>query len=125
MKQLESSGTVTYAYLGVQGQTLTADVAEVLGTDAQSGVLVARVVGGSPAEKAGIEGGTEESTMQNHTYVLGGDVIQAVGDDEVTSVEDLAAAIIERQPGDTVTLRIVRDGSTTQVEATLAERPNA
>lgn len=125
MEQLESSGTVTYAYLGVQGQTLTADVAEVLGIDAQSGVLVAHVAGGSPAEKAGIEGGTEESTMQNHTYVLGGDVIQAVDDDEVTSAEDLAAAIIERQPGDTVTLGIIRDGSTTQVEATLAERPNA
>ena len=76
------------------------------------------------AEKAGIKGGTQQTVVQNQTYVLGGDVIQAVDGTEVTSAEELAAAITEHQPGDEITLTVVRDGSTQQVKATLAERPS-
>ena len=83
MEQLKTTGKATYAYLGVQGQTLTADVATALGVKADKGVLVATVSSGSPAEKAGIKGGTRQTVVQNQTYVLGGDVIQAVDGVEV------------------------------------------
>jgi putative serine protease PepD len=125
MEQLKTTGKVTYAYLGVQGQTVTADVATALGVNADKGVLVATVASGSPAEKAGIKGGTQQTVVQNQTYVLGGDVIQAVDGTEVMSAEQLAAAITDHQPGDEITLTVVRDGATQQVKATLAERPSA
>lgn len=125
MEQLKTTGKVTYAYLGVQGQTVTADVATALGVKADKGVLVATVASGSPAEKAGIKGGTQQTVVQNQTYVLGGDVIQAVDGTEVMSAEQLAAAITDHQPGDEITLTVVRDGATQQLKATLAERPSA
>ena len=124
MEQLKTTGKATYAYLGVQGQTVTADVATALGVKADKGVLVATVASGSPAEKAGIKGGTRQTVVQNQTYVLGGDVIQAVDGVEVMSAEQLAAAITEHQPGDEITLTVVRDGATQQIKATLAERPS-
>jgi len=123
MDQLKTTGKATYAYLGVQGQTVTADVATALGVKADKGVLVATVASGSPAEKAGIKGGTRQTAVQNQTYVLGGDVVQAVDGTEVMSAEQLAAVITEHQPGDEITLTVVRDGATQQIKATLAERP--
>ena len=124
MDQLKATGKATYAYLGVQGQTVTADVAKVLGVGAEKGVLVGMVSSGSPADQAGIRAGTQQTSVQGQVYVLGGDVIQAVDGEEVTSSEELAAAIIDRDPGEVVTLTIVRDGATQQVKATLAERPS-
>jgi len=53
MAQLKTSGTVSYAYLGVSGQTLSADISKALGANVSQGVLVADVASGSPAAKAG------------------------------------------------------------------------
>jgi len=122
MDQLKSDGEVTYAWLGIQGQTVTADLAAALGA-AGEGVLVADVVEGSPAEEAGIEGGSEEASVQGQTYMVGGDMITAIDGEQVTSMEQLAGIVSQHAPGDEVTLTILRGGDESQVTATLAERP--
>ncbi|MEZ5125959.1 MAG: trypsin-like peptidase domain-containing protein [Thermoleophilia bacterium] len=123
MEQLQASGKVTYAYLGVQGQTLTTDVAEALGIDAENGVLIASVASGSPAEEAGLRGGSQQTVVQGQVYVLGGDVITAVNGESLDSADELVAAINELSPGDEVTLTIVRDGDSKEISVTLGERP--
>ena len=125
MQQLEASGKVTYAYLGVQGQTVSSDIASALGLDVDSGVLVAEVAPDSPAAKAGLKGGTQQTVVQNQWYMLGGDVIQTIDGEKIESAEELSAAIMEHEPGDEVTLGIVRDGAAMQLKATLAERPTS
>jgi S1-C subfamily serine protease len=124
MQQLKTSGTVTYAYLGVQGQTISADIAKALGLKVNQGVLVADVASGSPAAKAGIKGGSQQTVLQGQVYVVGGDVIEAVNGKAVTGADELAAAITQHKPGDTVTLTVLSGGSTKQIKATLATRPN-
>lgn len=124
MKQLESSGTVKYAWLGIQGQTLTADVAGALRLKTDEGVLVAQVVSGSPAAKAGIRGGSQQQQVQGQVYVTGGDVITAVDGARVTSMEELSSVISGHKPGDQVTLKILRGSSTKEVQVTLGDRPN-
>ncbi|HZL65478.1 MAG TPA: trypsin-like peptidase domain-containing protein [Thermoleophilia bacterium] len=124
MKQLETSGKVTYAYLGVSGQTLSADISKALGVKTDQGVLVAQVAGGSPAAKAGIKGGSQQTVIQGQTYVTGGDVIEAIDGKAVTSAEDLAAVIMQHKPGDTLTVTVLRGGSTLQLKATLTQRPS-
>ena len=124
MAQLKTSGTVSYAYLGVSGQTLSADVSKALGVNVSQGVLVAQVATGSPAAKAGIKGGSHQTDIQGQTYVTGGDVITAIDGTAVTSAEDLAAAILQHKPGDTVTVTVLRGGSTLQLKATLTQRPS-
>jgi S1-C subfamily serine protease len=124
MAQLKTSGAVSYAYLGVSGQTLNADVSKALGVKASQGVLVAAVAGGSPAAKAGIKGGSRQTMIQGQTYVTGGDVIAAIDGKAVAGAEDLAAAIVRHKPGDTVTVTVLRGGSTQQLKATLTQRPS-
>ena len=88
------------------------------------GVLVADVATGSPAAKAGIKGGSQQTAIQGQTYVTGGDVIESIDGAAVTSAEDLAAAILQHKPGDTVTVTVLRGGSTLQLKATLTQRPS-
>ena len=115
---------MTYAYLGVQGQTITSDIAGALGLSLNEGVLVAVVSDGSPAATAGIKGGTQQTDLQGQVYVVGGDVITAMDGAKIASMEDLGAAIMKHKPGDTVTLTVVSGGKTTDVKVTLVERPN-
>ena len=123
MKQLQTTGKVTYAYLGVQGQTITSDIAGALGLTLDEGVLVASVSAGSPAAQAGIKGGTQQADLQGQVYVIGGDVITAMDGETVASMEELAAEIVQHKAGDSVTLTVVSGGKTEDVEVTLAERP--
>ncbi len=124
MDQLKNGGEVKYAWLGISGQTLTADVASVLGIDGE-GVLVAKVVDGSPAAEAGLKGGTSETSVQGQPFVTGGDVITAIDGKQVSSMEDLAATIASHAPGDKVKLTVVRDGKTSEMTVTLGEKPAA
>jgi S1-C subfamily serine protease len=123
MDQLRTSGSVSYAWLGIEGQTLSADVAKTLGLKTSEGVLVARVVSGSPADKAGIRGGSEQQVLQGQAFVTGGDVITTIDGTKVTSMEQLAGVINTHKADDTVKLTIVRDSSTQTLTVTLAERP--
>ena len=108
----------------MSGQTLSADISKALGVNVDQGVLVAGVATGSPAAKAGIKGGSQQTAIQGQTYVTGGDVIEAIDGTAVTSAEDLAAAIQQHKPGDTVTVTVLRGSSTMQIKATLTQRPS-
>jgi S1-C subfamily serine protease len=124
MEQLKDGGQVEYAWLGIQGQTLTEDIAAALGIEGE-GVLVAEVVDGSPAAEAGLQGGTSETSVQGQPYVVGGDIVTAIDGERVSSMEELAGTIAEKAPGEEVTLTVLRDGATTDVTVTLEVRPQA
>ena len=121
--QLEATGKVTYAWLGIQGQSVTSDVAGALGLKVDNGVLVAAVTKDSPAAKAGLKGGSQQTQLQGQTYVAGGDIITAIDGQAVTSMEDLIAVINQHKPGETVTLTVVGGSSTKDVQVTLTARP--
>ncbi len=53
----------------------------------------------------------------------GGDVITAVDGKPITGMEDLISAVNAKQPGDSVTLTVLRDGSSKEVTVKLADRP--
>ncbi len=125
LQQIEAKGSVSYGYLGVQGQTLTSDVARALGLRASDGVLVAAVDPGSPAADAGLRGGSAQLVLQGQMYVTGGDVITALDGVPVASVEDFLAALNKRQAGDSVTLTVIRSGRTMDMKATLAQRSSS
>ena len=55
----------------------------------------------------------------------GGDVIVAVGGHEIASESDLPGLISRFDPGETVTLEIIRDGQTQSIDVKLGERPAA
>lgn len=93
----------------VEGKPLTAGYLGVRGTDAtgsRSGALIVGVEPDSPAANAG---------------VIEGDVVVQIDQTRVGSMVDLAAAVRTRQPGDTVTLKLVRDDREQTVKVVLGK----
>ncbi len=78
------------------------------------GVVVLGVHPGGPAEQAGLRGARESGG----NLVLG-DIILRVGDKQVTRPNELLSALEQHQPGDTVTLTILREGEEQAVDVTL------
>ena len=122
--QLEEDGTAEYAYIGVSSQALYPQLAAKLGLDTTFGGLLAEVVPGGPADKAGLEGGEEKLRFQAAEYRTGGDVILQVDGHDVVEPDDLARLIATKKPGETVTMTVLRDGQRDQVEMTLGKRPD-
>jgi len=123
--QLEADGSAEYAYIGVSSQALYPQLAKKLGLDTNFGGLLATVVPGGPAEKAGLRGGDENLQFQAGEYSTGGDVILEVDGHKVVGPEDLSRLISTFQPGDKVKLTVLRDGDKDEVEVTLGRRPDA
>jgi S1-C subfamily serine protease len=123
LEQLRDDGDAEYAYIGVSTQALYPQLAERLDIDSDSGALIAEVVPGSPADEAGLESGDEEIRFQGQQVTIGGDVIVAVDGHELVEEADLATLIADYLPGDTVTLEVLRDGDTEEIDVELGERP--
>lgn len=124
---LIKTGHYDHPYIGIGGTTLTPDLAQAMGlkTD-QRGALVASVTPGSPADKAGLRGGTQQATISGAPVQVGGDVILAFDGQPVKSFDDLVSYLARSaQVNQTVTLTILRDGKQQTVQVTLAARPNA
>ncbi len=121
--QLISKGYVVYPYVGATAQSLFPELAKYLGLKVEKGAMITEVVPGGPAEKAGLKGGNRQIQMGNTLFVIGGDVITQVDKFEVNNADDLIKHIRERKPGETVSLKVYRDGKTKDLKITLQERP--
>jgi S1-C subfamily serine protease len=122
-EQLIARGHADHAWLGVQVETIDPSVAKVVRGLPSHGVVVARVVKGSPAAKSGLEAATRQVTVNGVGALLGGDVIVAVDGRPVTSSAQLAEAVAVRKPGDRLMLEVVRRGASRKVLVTLGDVP--
>jgi len=107
MEQLRENGSVTRGWLGVQIQALTPDLRDSLGLDGEGGALIAGVIKGDPAEKAGLKPG---------------DVIMEFDGRSVRSDRDLVAVVGNTPVGRKVALKIVRDGKNLTLTVKVAKR---
>jgi S1-C subfamily serine protease len=112
------------AWLGITGGTLTSDVTQEMNLNSdQTGVLVVEVQPGSPADNAGLKGSDHNATIGGQTVPVGGDVIIAIDGTQIGSMGDLGTIMQNYNPGDQVTLTILRDGKQLDLSVTLGERP--
>ncbi|MFM8889269.1 MAG: S1C family serine protease [Solirubrobacterales bacterium] len=125
VEQLQGEGEANYAYIGVSTQPVYPQLAEKLGLGVDGGALIAEVVDGGPADKAGIRGSDEEITFQGTRFAVGGDVVVEADGKPVQKAEDLGRIIAALTPGETVELVVVREGSRETIEIELGERPTA
>ena len=112
------------AYLGIVGMTMDSTIAQAMNLPAnQEGVLVEQVQSGGPADQAGLQGSFKPLTVNGQTIMIGGDVIITFNDQPVSQLSDLQGLMQETQPGQDVTLTILRDGSQKEVQVTLGAAP--
>jgi serine protease Do len=108
VSQLKSNGEVTRGWLGVTIQDLKGDLASYYGVEEKSGVLVASVVPGDPADQAGIQPK---------------DIITKVDGNEVTTSRDLTNLAAKLGVGDTAEITVLRKGQTKTFDVEVGRRP--
>jgi len=111
LPSLEKGVAIQHPWLGISGQTLTAGTAGQLGLSEKSGVLVIQVVPGGPSAKAGLQADGQASAND--------DVITAIDDHAITTIEQLTQYLDTRKVGDHVTLSVARSGQHISVGVTL------
>ena len=107
INQLKTGRTPQQPFLGVSTVTLTPGIQRQLGLDVSKGAVVASVTPGSGAELAGL---------------AQGDVITKIGGRDVSSADDVSAAVGDHKPGDTIDITIDRGGQTRTVTAKIGSR---
>ncbi len=112
IESVSTSGQIHVAYLGVRYITLDSDIAQKFGISQTSGALIKgdansfAVEPNSPAEKAGLKEG---------------DIITKIDGTVLDSSNTLASVIAQKNPGDSVTLTLIRDGKEMNLNVTLGE----
>ncbi len=111
------------AYLGIVPVTMTPDIAAAMNLQSnQTGALVTDVSPGTPAAKAGLVAGTTPFDLNGTQINVGGDIITGIDGQQVTTADDLRAFLSTANPGQTITLNILRGGSTQNLKVTLGSR---
>lgn len=117
------TGHYDYPYLGISAlPELNLAAIEALGLKSFTGAYITDVAPGSPADKAGLRGGTRPTSIQG--LEAGGDLIIAIDGHEVKRFDDLLRYLINNKvPGDRVVLTVLRGDEKLEIQVTLGKRP--
>lgn len=110
-------------WMGIRAMDLNPALNEAAGLKSdQMGVLLVQVEAGSPADQAGLVGGTKTVTVNGQPFMVGGDVIVSIDGKTIDNVQALKEVILSHQPGDKIQVTVLRDGRETEVTVHLAEQ---
>jgi serine protease Do len=107
-EELKSKGSVQRGWIGVVAQPVTAEIADSLGLKEAKGALIDDVAQNGPAAKAGVRSG---------------DLVLAVGNEEIKDARELARKIARVAPGQQLTLKVNRNGADQTMMVTTAAFP--
>ena len=122
LPDLKAGETIERAYLGVQMQDVSKQLAEDLNLGSDKGALVVDVTPGSPAEKGGLRGGRTDTAQG---VPARGDLIVEVDGKPMSDSSEVASAISNKRPGDSAEVTYYRGDSKKTVTVELAKRPKA
>ena len=105
-QQIIEKGYFARPYLGVSFQPINPEIAAIYNLPAQWGVYLTRVAPNSPADQAGLQAG---------------DIITKIGDIALDETHSYVNTLFAFQPGDQITLGVVRGNERMQLEVTLGE----
>jgi Do/DeqQ family serine protease len=112
MEQIISNGEVVRGWIGVEPQLLTPELAETFGlkNGGAGGVVIAGVIQGGPADRAGLKPG---------------EVVTAVNGQPLRQVSDLLNNVAALEPGSAAQLTVLRGANQRMVDVTVGKRPKA
>lgn len=109
VNELQNTGEVTRPWIGIAFSEITKEVQEYFSLDNRRGVVVIEVYKDSPAEKAGLK-----------TY----DVIKEVDRQQIESTSDISEIISEKEVGDKIMFKVLRNGNTEILFGRIGDKPN-
>ncbi len=124
VQSIISSGKYLHPYLGVVGMDITPQLAKIFGLNESNGFLITDITPGSPAAKSGkLQKGTITYNQRGEIIDADGDIIVAIDDKEVRKIDDILTYLErEKEVGDTVTLKILRNDKVEDVKILLDPR---
>jgi serine protease Do len=108
LPQLRATGRVARGYIGVGLRDVDEDLQAALRLPVARGALIQDVAAGSPAERMGL-----------HAY----DIVSAFEGTPITRADELIHQIAAQEPGSAVTLHVLREGRSIDLNVKLADRP--
>lgn len=112
--------------IGASGTDMTYEIARVMNVDVTYGWLIAQVTTGGPAATAGLRAGTQQVAVAGNVVIIGGDIIIAINSARITNLDDLSTYLeMNTLPGDVITLTLIRDNQTMELQLTVGTRPAA
>ena len=108
LEAIVANGAVVRGYIGVEPQDITPDLAESFGINTKSGAIIAGVVKGGPADKAGIKPG---------------DILVAIDGRNVIDTTDMLNTIAQLAPGSTAHMTLLRKTEETRIDVEIGKRP--
>ena len=119
---LIAKGSYDYPYLGMTSySSMSLAMIEVLDLPQSTGAYVSSVVNGGPADIAGIKGGSVPTSVQD--VYKGGDLIVAVDGQQIKDFSELLSyLVVNKNPGETITFTVIRNGQTLDVDVVLGRR---
>ena len=108
MEQIIKNGAVTRGWIGVEVQEISPELAESFGLKSAAGAMIAGVMRGSPADKAGLKPG---------------DVLMAVEGKPVKDAQVMLDLIASLTPGQTAKFQVRREGKELELAGTIGKRP--
>lgn len=108
LESIITTGSVTRGWIGVEPQDVTPEIAESFGLQQKSGAIVAGVLQGGPADKAGIKPG---------------DILVTVNGEDITDTTKLLNVVAQIKPGTPTKVHVVRKGKEFDVSVVIGKRP--
>ncbi|WP_322015292.1 Do family serine endopeptidase [Paraburkholderia sp. J12] len=108
LESIITTGSVTRGWIGVEPQDVTPEIAESFGLNQKSGAIVAGVLQGGPADKAGIKPG---------------DILLSVNGEEITDTTRLLNVIAQIKPGTDAKVHLVRKNKDMDLDVLIGKRP--
>jgi 2-alkenal reductase len=117
--------TYNYPYLGLSSlPSLTLAQAEFLGLPTANGAYIVDIVPGGPADQAGLQAGTQPTQVGG--LFAGGDLIIRVDELDILEFSELLSyMMLNKVPGETMDVTVLRNGEALTLTVTLGERPTS
>ena len=108
MESIIRNGQVVRGWIGVEPQDITPELAESFGLQKSSGTIIAGVLKGGPADRAGVKPG---------------DILLSVADKPVSDTVSMLNLVAQLTPGDKVPLTVLRKAQETRLDVVVGKRP--
>jgi len=121
--RLITRGAAPRPWIGAHFMDITPTLASMFNLPVKNGVMVVNTDTGGPAFRSGLKGSNREITVGNIRYPLGGDIIIWADGTKVNRLADLMEILRAKNPGDTISLKVLRKGKRKKVTIKLGKMP--
>ena len=108
LDEIVAHGQVVRGWIGIESQDITPELADSFGLNRKSGAIIAGVVRGGPADRAGM---------------LPGDILADVDGKKVASTSEMLNLIAQLAPGGKTRMTVIRKNSESTLDVTVGKRP--